>query len=103
MLIDAREIINNVLFNNNIEVIDVFEYGTSKIEFMGKKNSEIISISLVDDLSYDFTAFSEDGDIIIYNNTQRLLLLDELKELIQQDLKKIGNFQFSYYGGGNNA
>lgn len=87
MLADAREIVNNVLFNNNIEVIEVFEYGTSKIEFMLKKNSKIISVSLVDDLSYDFTAFSEDGDKIIYNNTQRLLL-DELKELIQMDLEK---------------
>lgn len=87
VLSDAREIINNVLFDNNLEIMDVFEYGTRIIEFMVKKDNEIISISLVDDLSYDFTVFSEDGDIITYNNTQRLLLLDELKEIIQQDLK----------------
>ena len=83
-----REIIKDVLFNNDVEIIDVFECGTSKIEFMVKKASKIISISLVDNLSYDFTVFSEDGDKIIYNNTQILLSLDELKDLVQQDLKK---------------
>lgn len=88
VLTEARKIIKNELFNDKLEIIDVFEYGTSKIEFMVMKNSEVISISLVDDLSYDFTVFSEDGDKIIYNNTQKLLLLDELKELVQKDLKK---------------
>lgn len=88
MLRVAKEIINNVLFYNNIEIIEVFECGASKIEFMVKKNDKIISISLIDDLSYDFTVFSENGEKIIYNNTQRLLYLDKLKELIQEDLEK---------------
>lgn len=88
VLIAAKEIIKNVLSNNSLEIIDVFEYGTSKIEFMVKKNDEIISISLVNDLSYDFTIFTENGDEIIYNNTQRLSVLDDLRKIIQQDLKK---------------
>ena len=88
MLKAARKIIKNALSDNNFEIIDVFEYGISKVEFMVKKNSKIISISFVDDLSYDFTIFSENGDEILYNNTQRLCLLDELREIIQQDLEK---------------
>jgi len=88
VLIAAREIIKDILSNNSLEIIDMFEYGTSKIEFMVKKNDEIISISLVNDLSYDFTIFTENGDEIIYNNTQRLSVLDELRKIIPQDLEK---------------
>lgn len=88
MLISAREIIKDILSNKSLEIIDMFEYGTSKIEFMVKKNDEIISISLVDDFSYDFTIFTENGNEIIYNNTQRLSALDELRKIILQDLEK---------------
>lgn len=88
VLIVAKEIIKNILSNNNLEILDVFDYGTSKIEFMIKKNNEIISISLVNDLSYDFTIFTKDGDEIIYNNTQRLVELGDLRKIIQQDLER---------------
>ncbi len=55
---------------------------------MIKKNDEIISISLVNDLSYDFKVFTENGEEIIYNNTQRLSGLGNLRKIIQQDLEK---------------
>mgnify|MGYP007008475195 CR=1 FL=1 len=37
LLVSAKEIIQNILFENNFEIIDVFVYGLSKIEFMLRK------------------------------------------------------------------
>lgn len=54
LLLSAKEIIENILVENNFEIIDVFEYGLSKIEFMLRIKDKIIAISLVDDMSYDF-------------------------------------------------
>ena len=86
VLISAKELIEKILINYNLHIMDVFEYGQNKIEFMIKRGNEIISISLVDDLSYDFMIFNNDGDEILYNNTTRLLSLNDLNELIRQDL-----------------
>lgn len=54
LLVSAKEIIENILVENNFEIIDVFEYGLSKIEFMLRIKDKIIAISLVHDMSYDF-------------------------------------------------
>lgn len=89
LLISAKEIIENILVEYNFEIIDVFEYGLSKIEFMLRKKDKIIAISLVDDMSYDFMIFNNSGDEILYSNTVKLLSLNELIELIQQDLREI--------------
>lgn len=86
MLIEAIKIIQDVLTYNNFNVIDVFEYGTRKIEIMGADKINILSISLVEDLSYDFTVFNYDGNVIIYNNSKRLLTIEELKKTLQKDL-----------------
>lgn len=53
---------------------------------MGNYNANILSISLVDDLSYDFTVFNDDGNVKIFNNSKRLLKIEELKKTLQQDL-----------------
>lgn len=86
MLLLAREIINNILVDANLEIIDIFEYGKSKFEFMIRRNDEIISISVVDDGAYDFMVFNSDGDKIIYSNTEKLISLNSLKEILCHDL-----------------
>lgn len=89
ILFFARKLIRDTLINSKLEIMDLFEYGKSKIEFMVMHNRGIISISLVDDLSYDFMVFNKDGDKILYSHTEELSLINELKELINQDINKI--------------
>lgn len=88
MLLSAKEVIKNVLLKYNLEIIDIFECGTSKVEFMVRHNNEIISISMVDDGSYDFTIFNSNGDKIIYSNTERISSINQINECICQDVYK---------------
>ena len=90
----ARKLIREILINNNLEIMDVFEYGENIIEFMVRHDSGIISISLVYDLSYDFMLFNKDGDKILYSHTEKLSSANELKELINQDINKISAERF---------
>lgn len=80
--------IKNILVDCNLEIVDIFEYGINKIEFMVRRNDKIISISIVDDWSYDFMVFTSDGDKIIYSNTEKLTSMNQLRKVIYQDLHK---------------
>lgn len=88
MLLSAKEIIKSILVDCNLQIIDIFEYGNCKIEFMVRCNDEIISISMVEDGSYDFMIFTSDGDKLIYSNTEKLTSINQLKELLYKDLHK---------------
>ena len=39
MLLSAKEIIENILVDCNLKIIDIFEYGSCKIEFMFRCNN----------------------------------------------------------------
>lgn len=92
MLLSAKEIIKNILVDCNLQIIDIFEYGTCKIEFMVARNNEIISISMVEDGSYDFMIFTSNGDALIYSNTEKLTSINQLRELVYGDLYRTGGF-----------
>lgn len=87
LVIIAKEIILKI-FNNTKEfkIIDIFEYGKNKIEFMIGYKDKVISISVVNDLSYDFMVFDAEGDKIIYSNTVFMDSINELQEIIKNDL-----------------
>ena len=93
---EAKNIIDKVVQEENIIVEDIFYGATRRIEYaLQYSDDTIISVSLVDDLSYDFTVFTvcdEDlddvlGDVI-YNNTQILLSVDDLYDILRNDLKR---------------
>ena len=73
----------------NVDIIDIFKCGKDKIEFMINKIDKIISISVVKNSSYDFTVFDSNGDKIVYNNTQTIVSIDDLKIFIQKDIEKL--------------
>lgn len=87
---DAKNIIDKVVQEENITVEDSCFYGaTRKIEYaLQYSDDTIIFVSLVDDLSYDFTVWDEDLSKIIYNNTQILLSVDDLYDSLRNDLKR---------------
>lgn len=88
---DAKNIIDKVVQEENITVEDIFYGATRRIEYELQYNDTIISVSLVDDLSYDFTVYeyyNEDLGKIIYNNTQILLSIDDLYDILRNDLKR---------------
>lgn len=85
-MLSIRELISHILVDYSLEVMDVFEYGSKKIEFMVKCNNVIISISMVDDLSYDYMVFDGNGERILYSNTERLTSISQLSELLKCDL-----------------
>lgn len=89
MMLSVRESILNILADYKLEIIDVFECGTKKIEFMVKCNNNIISLSVVDDWSYDFMVFDGKGEKILYSNTERLSSMNALCELLNNDLGKL--------------
>ena len=86
LLEDAREIINNIVAVKNMRIVEMFNCGNRKIEFMIEDNDNIISISFVDDFSYDFTIFDSSGGYIVYNNTFFLDSLDQLAVVLKKDL-----------------
>ena len=87
-MLSIKERISNILIDYNLEVMEVVEYGSKKIEFMIKCNKTIISISMVDDLSYDYMIFDDNGERILYSNTERLTSISQLNELLIGDLSK---------------
>ncbi len=91
MLELAKKIIKEELDVYSFAFVDTFEYGESKIEFMVMSCNEVIAISLVNDLSYDFTVFDMAGEKILYNNTQKLESLYELKKVLNHNLNEIIN------------
>lgn len=50
-----------------------------------------ISVSIVDDMSYDFTVFDSTLDNIVYNNTQFNVALDDLCNVFLKDINVIRN------------
>lgn len=90
-MLSIRELISDILVDYSLEVMDVFEYGSKKIEFMVKCNNVIISISMVDDMSYDYMVFDGNGERILYSNTERLTSMSQLNELLKCDLNTTVN------------
>lgn len=89
MMLAIRDSIIKILTNYKLEIIELFECGTNKIEFMVRCKNNIISISVVDDWSYDFMLFDKKGEKILYSNTKRLLSLNDLCKLLNIDLSEI--------------
>lgn len=85
-MLHTRELIADVLIDRNLEVVEVFEYGSKKIEFMVKFDKKIISISVTDDLSYDYMVFDGSGEKMLYSNTEKMASVSRLSELLENDL-----------------
>ena len=83
---DAKEIILKILDTKEFKIIDIFEYGGNKIEFVIEYEDKMISISVVNDLSYDFMVLETECGEIIYSNTVFMDSINELPEIIKNDL-----------------
>ena len=83
---DAKEIILKILDTKEFKIIDIFEYGENKIEFVIEYEDKMISISVVNDLSYDFMVLETEYGEIIYSNTVFMDSINELPEIIKNDL-----------------
>lgn len=55
---------------------------------MVKYMANIISVSITDDLWYDFMILDDEGNEIIYSNTVHISSVSEMQKMIQQDLGK---------------
>lgn len=89
---DIKEkILGTVKKEEKIEVAEIFRYGDKIIEFMLLYSDFVISVSVVDDMSYDFTVFDNTGDSIVYNNTQFNVALDDLSNILLKDVDMIKN------------
>lgn len=88
LLVTAKEIALEVFGTSEFKIVDVFSYGEKKIEFMVKYMANIISVSITDDLWYDFMILDDEGNEIIYSNTVHISSVSEMQKMIQQDLGK---------------
>lgn len=92
-IIRGKTAIEQILNNNNADIIECFEFDR-KIEYMISTQIGVISLSFVDDMSYDFTVFNLEGDNIIYNHTVVIKSISELNQLLNYDLCQLKQ-QFS--------
>ncbi len=88
LLVTAKKIALEVFGTSEFKIVDVFSYGEKKIEFMVKYMANIISVSITDDLWYDFMILDDEGNEIIYSNTVHISSVSEMKKMLQQDLKR---------------
>ena len=58
-IIRAKTAIEEILNDSNVDIIECFEFN-KKIEYMISTKIGVISLSFVDDMSYDFTLFDLD-------------------------------------------
>ncbi|MDO4477397.1 MAG: hypothetical protein Q4B93_05530 [Clostridia bacterium] len=85
----AKKIILDFLEINKIKMVDMFLYGDKKIEFMIEYMSNIISVSITDELWYDFMVFDNKYDQIIYSNTVHIFSVNEIQKIIQQEFENV--------------
>ena len=85
----AKKIILDFLEINKIKMVDMFLYGDKKIEFMIEYMSNIISVSITDELWYDFMVFDNKYDQIIYSNTVHISSVNEIQKIIQQEFENV--------------
>lgn len=86
-----EKILETVKKEEKIEVAEIFWYGDKKIEFMLLYSDFVISVSVVDDMSYDFTVYDNTLDNIVFNNTQFNVALDDLSGILLKDIDIIKN------------
>lgn len=84
----VKEIIQEIIKKEELKIEDIFSYGDRKIEFMVYYGVFVISISVVDDLSYDFTAFNDTGNKIVYSNSKVIVDIDDVYSILMNDIKK---------------
>ena len=85
----VKEIIQEIIKKEELKIEDIFSYGDRKIEFMVYYGVFVISISVVDDLSYDFTVFNDTGNKIVYSNSKVIVDIDDVYSILMNDIKKI--------------
>ncbi len=88
---NIESILTKEIKKKGIKIEEIFKYGDKKIEFMLLYSDFVISVSVVDDMSYDFTVFDSTGDTIVYNNTQFNVALDDLCDILLKDIDMIKN------------
>ena len=85
----AKKIFLDFFKINKIRMIDMFLYGDKKIEFMIEYMSNIISVSITDELWYDFMVLDNKYDQIIYSNTVHIFSVNEIQKIIQQEFENV--------------
>lgn len=74
-----------------MKIEDVFRYGDKKIELMLIYTPFVLSVSVVDDMSYDFTVFDCTGDLIVYNNSYKGICIGNLTDVLKKDISTLKN------------
>lgn len=88
---NIERIISEIARKEELKIEEIFRYGDKKIEFAFIYSFFWISVSIVDDISYDFTVFDSTLDNIVYNNTQFNVALDDLCNVFLKDIDLIRN------------